>query len=122
MKFYHNKLEKVKLGVGFRRSSANTQRFTNRPHELINNLLGCKYGFGRHFLIGLFETVGEAAISSALREVYLRILAVRQHGLVSRHLDTLHEVADEGLALRERSLLQELPEVRHVPLDLLRAG
>ena len=70
-KFYHKKLEKVELSVEVRRSSANTQRFTNRPHELINNLLGCRYGFGQHFLNGLFETVGEAAISSALREVYL---------------------------------------------------
>ena len=39
--------------------------------------------------------------------------------LVSNHLDALHEVADEGLALRERPLPQELPEVRNVPLDLL---
>ena len=35
---------------------------------------GCVYGLGRHFLISLFETVGEAAVSSALRELYLRLL------------------------------------------------
>ena len=103
MKFYHNKLEKVKLGVGFRRSSANTQRFTNRPHELINNLLGCKYGFGRHFLIGLFETVGEAAISSALREVYLRILAAPD--------PTEEEVYRTFLKYVSPSLEEEFPDL-----------
>ena len=30
--------------------------------------------------------------------------------------------ADERLALRERPFLQELPEVRHIPLDLLGGG
>ena len=32
----------------------------------------CSYGLGRHFLISLFETLGEEAMSSALRELYLR--------------------------------------------------
>ena len=41
---------------------------------------------------------------------------VRQRRLVSHHLDALHEVADEGLALRERPILQEVPEVRPYPL------
>ena len=44
---------------------------------------------------------------------------VRQRRLVSHHLDALHEVADERLAPGERPLLQELTEVRHVPLDRL---
>ena len=39
-----------------------------------------------------------------------------QHGLVSNHLNPLPEVADEGLALGERFRLQELPEIRNVPL------
>ena len=47
---------------------------------------------------------------------------VRQNGLVSADLDALHEVTDERLALGERPLLQELPEVRHVLLDLLGGG
>ena len=33
---------------------------------------GCNYLLGRHFLISLFETLGEKAMSSALRELYLR--------------------------------------------------
>ena len=40
---------------------------------------------------------------------------VRQRRLVSHHLDALHEVADERLALGDRPVLQEVPEVRHVP-------
>ena len=32
----------------------------------------CSYGLGRHFFISLFETLGEEAMSSALRELYLR--------------------------------------------------
>ena len=33
---------------------------------------GCSFGMGRHFLISLFETLGEEAMSAALRELYLR--------------------------------------------------
>ena len=32
----------------------------------------CHYSLGRHFLISLFQTLGEEAMSSALRELYLR--------------------------------------------------
>ena len=39
-----------------------------------------------------------------------------------RHFDALHEVADEDLPLRDRPLLQEAPEVRHVLSDLLGRG
>ena len=47
---------------------------------------------------------------------------VRQRRLVSHHLDALHEVADERLALRERPILQEVPEVRNVLRYLLGVG
>ena len=47
---------------------------------------------------------------------------VRQHRLVLHDFDALHEVADEGLALRERPFLQELTEVGHVPPYLLTGG
>ena len=47
---------------------------------------------------------------------------VRQRRLVSHHLDALHEVADERLALGERPILQEVPEVRNVLRYLLGVG
>ncbi len=47
---------------------------------------------------------------------------VRQRRLVSHHFDALHEVADEGLALGERTFLQEVPEVRNVLRYLLGVG
>ena len=33
--------------------------------------LGCSYALGRYFFIGLFQTLGETAFSSALREMHL---------------------------------------------------
>ena len=47
---------------------------------------------------------------------------VRQRRLVSHHLDALNEVADERLALGDRPVLQEVPEVRNVPRYLLGVG
>ena len=47
---------------------------------------------------------------------------VRQRRLVSHHLDALLEVADEDLALGERPILQEVPEVRNVLRYLLGVG
>ena len=44
---------------------------------------------------------------------------IRQNRLVLHDLNALHEVTDQGFPLRERPFHQELPEVRHVPLDLL---
>ena len=46
---------------------------------------------------------------------------VRQHGLVCRHLDTLHEVADEGLASGKVPPART-PGSPPRTLDLLRAG
>ena len=43
---------------------------------------------------------------------------VRQNRLVLNDLDALHEVADKRLPLRERTFLEELPEVGNVPLYL----
>ncbi|MCY4113331.1 MAG: hypothetical protein OXG33_05230, partial [Chloroflexi bacterium] len=47
---------------------------------------------------------------------------VCERGLVVDHLDALHEVADQGLALRDRAFAQEVPKVRDVSADVLGGG